>query len=133
MGSKGRRKRLGFRRFLDSFKYSVSGLHYAYLNEQSMVIHIGITTLVVILGFMLHISGIEWLFCLTMIGFVMGAELLNTAIEAAVDMAMPDIHPLAKIAKDTASAAVFILSIVAFIIGAIIFFPKIYTVIRGLL
>jgi len=66
--------------------------------------------------------------CLTMIGFVMAAELLNTAIEATVDMAMPDIHPLAKVAKDTASAAVFVLSFVSAIIGVVIFIPKILSI-----
>lgn len=132
MESKDKRKKFGLKRFFNSFHYSLEGLHYAYLNEQSMMIHIVVTVLVVILGLLLHLSGTEWLFCLTMIGFVMAAELLNTAIEAVVDMAMPDKHPLAKIAKDTASAAVFVLSIVAFVIGAVIFFPKIYTTIIGL-
>ncbi len=132
MESKGRRKRLGFKRFLDSFRYSVEGLNYAYKNEQSMLIHMVVTLLVIIFGFAFHISATEWLFCVTMFGFVMGAELLNTAIEAAVDMAMPDIHPLAKIAKDTASAAVFVLSIAAFIVGAIIFFPRFYQFFIGL-
>lgn len=132
MGSKGRRKKLGFKRFLNSFHYSVDGLKYAYLNEQSMLIHLTITILVIIFGFVFHISAIEWLLCVTMFGFVMGAELLNTAIEAVVDMAMPDIHPLAKIAKDTASAAVFVLSIAAFIVGAVIFFPRFYDVMINL-
>lgn len=132
MESKGKRKKLGFQRFLNSFRYSIEGLKYAYLNEQSMLIHLIVTVLVVIFGFAFHISKLEWLFCVTMFGFVMGAELLNTAIEAVVDMAMPDIHPLAKIAKDTASAAVFILSIAAFLVGAIIFFPRFYDVIISL-
>ncbi len=126
MAFKGRKKRLGFRRFIDSFGYSIEGLKYAYLNEQSMIIHGVITILVIIFGIIFKISTMEWLFCVSMFGFVMGAELLNTAIEAVVDMVMPDIHPLAKIAKDTASAAVFILSVVAFIVGAIIFFPRFY-------
>lgn len=132
MGLKGRRKKMGFKRFLNSFHYSVEGLKYAYLNEQSMTIHFIVTVLVIIFGFVFHISATEWLFCVTMFGFVMGAELLNTAIEAVVDMAMPDIHPLAKVAKDTASAAVFVLSIAAFVVGAIIFFPRFYQVIISL-
>lgn len=132
MGSKGKKKKLGLNRFISSFHYSMEGLTFAYLNEQSMIIHLGVTIVVIILGFLLHINTIEWLLCVTMFGFVMGSELLNTAIEAVVDMAMPDIHPLAKIAKDTASAAVFVLSIAAFIVGSVIFFPKIYDFIIGL-
>lgn len=128
---KDRVKPMGFKRFKDSFKYSWAGIKYAYTNEQSMVIHIGITVVAIILGFFLKNSIIEWMFCLVMIGFVMAAELLNTAIEAVVDMAMPDIHPLAKIAKDTASAAVGILALVAAIIGGIIFLPKLIAVIMA--
>ena len=131
MESTGKRKKLGWRRFLKSFQYSASGLRYAYRNEQSMLIHLIVTMLVVFFGFYFKITLTEWLFCVTMFGFVMGAELLNTAIESVVDMAMPDIHPLAKIAKDTASAAVLVLSVVAFIVGAIIFFPHFGTVISS--
>jgi len=127
MGSKGinKRKKKGLKRFKNSFKYSIAGLKYAYLNEQSLWIHTGVTILVIIFGLIFHLRLVEWLLCLIMIGFILAAELLNTAIEATVDMAMPDIHPYAKIAKDTASAAVFVLSVVAFIIGLVIFIPKI--------
>lgn len=132
MKLQGKRKQLGFKRFINSFHYSVEGLKYAYLNEQSLWIHFIVVVLVIILGLIFKIKVWEWLICVLMFGFVMGAELLNTAIEAVVDMVMPDIHPLAKVAKDTASAAVFVLSIVAFIGGAIIFFPKFYEVIISL-
>lgn len=132
MKLQGKRKQLGFKRFINSFHYSVEGLKYAYLNEQSLWIHFAVVVLVIILGLVFKIKVWEWLICVLMFGFVMGAELLNTAIEAVVDMVMPDIHPLAKVAKDTASAAVFVLSIVAFIGGAIIFFPKFYEVIISL-
>ena len=128
MKSKGSRKQLGFKRFLNSFSYSIEGLKYAYLNEQSLLIHFIVTILVILFGWMFKIEAWEWIACVMMFGFVMGAELLNTAIEAVVDMTMPDIHPLAKVAKDTASAAVFILSIAAAIVGLIIFIPRFYGV-----
>ncbi len=132
MELKGKKKKLGLKRFFNSFHYSIEGLKYAYLNEQSMLIHLVVTILVIIFGIVFHITTTQWLLCVTMFGFVMGAELLNTAIEAVVDMAMPDIHPLAKIAKDTASAAVFVLSLMAFIVGAVIFFPHFYDVLKQL-
>ncbi|MEG1597012.1 MAG: diacylglycerol kinase family protein [Bacilli bacterium] len=125
MELKGRKKKLGFKRFIESFKYSFEGLKNAYLNEQSMMIHCIITVFVVGLGFILKINNIEWIIVLIMVGLVMAMELMNTAIEAVVDMVMPDIHPLAKIAKDSASAAVGVLSLVAFIIGCIVFLPNI--------
>ncbi|NLA33581.1 MAG: diacylglycerol kinase [Tenericutes bacterium] len=125
MGLRGK-KEFGIKRFFKSFKYSIEGLDYAYKNEQSMFIHFIAILLVTLTGFFLKINTIEWLFCICMFGIIMGAELLNTAIEAVVDMVMPDIHPLAKIAKDTASAAVFVLSIMTAIVGLIIFLPKIF-------
>jgi diacylglycerol kinase len=125
MGLRGK-KEFGIKRFFRSFKYSVEGLDYAYKNEQSLLIHFLVAALVIFMGFFFHISVTEWLFCVCMFGIVMGAELLNTAIEAVVDMVMPDIHPLAKIAKDTASAAVFILAIMTAIVGLTIFLPKVF-------
>ena len=59
------------------------------------------------------------------IGLVISCELINTAIEAVVDLVTEDYHPLAKVAKDTAAAAVFVFAIVAVIVGLIIFLPKV--------
>ncbi len=120
-----RRKQRGISRFWKSFSYSWDGFKYAYMNEQSILIHLIAVIIVVVLGIWLSISAIEWLLCVCMFGFVLGAELLNTSIEATVDMAMPDIHPLAKIAKDTASAAVAVLAVMSAIVGLVIFVPKI--------
>lgn len=118
------KKKMGFKRFIKSFRYSVDGLVYAFINEQSLFIHFMITLITVVLGILLKLSQIEWLFVFLMIGLVICAELINTSIEAVVDLASPEIHPLAKIAKDTASAAVFCLTIVAFTGGIMIYIPK---------
>ncbi|MCM1370600.1 MAG: diacylglycerol kinase family protein [Clostridium sp.] len=118
-------KKRGIKRFLNSFKYSVQGLIYAYKNEQSMTIHIIACIAVISLGIFLKISYFEWLVCFILFGLVMATELINTSIEALVDLVTKEYHPLAKIAKDTASAAVFVFSIVAFVSGVIIFLPKI--------
>ncbi len=56
-------------------------------------------------------------------GLVLGLELLNTALEALVDLASPEVHPLAKIAKDTAAAAVLLASLSALVVGAVTFGP----------
>lgn len=118
-------KKRGFKRFIKSFGYSIDGLKYAYKYEQSMTIHVIMVILVVTFGILLKLSLIEWLICFILFGLVMATELINTSIEAVVDLNCPDIHPLAKIAKDTASAAVFVFSVVAAISGLIIFVPKI--------
>ena len=61
------------------------------------------------------------------------AEFFNTAIEYVVDLASPNIHPLAKAAKDTASAGVLMMAIISAVIGCVIFIPKIIEFIGGLL
>src|SRR5574343_534720 len=96
-------KKKGIGRFFRSFKYSVDGLIYALKYEQSIIIHAIATVSVIILGLVFHINRLEWILVLLAIGIILGAELLNTAIEAVVDMVTLEIHPLAKIAKDTAS------------------------------
>ena len=76
---------------------------------------------------------ISILVCLLLIGLVIMAEFINTAIEYVVDLASPKIHPLAKAAKDTASAGVLMMAIISAIIGLIIFLPKLISFVGGLL
>lgn len=90
-----------------------------------MKIHCVMAGLVVIAGIVLKLSAIEWCICLVLFGLVMALELVNTAVEAVVDLVMgEERHPLAKIAKDTAAGAVLIAAIMAAIAGCIIFVPK---------
>ena len=125
MVSREQLKKKGFRRFIDSFKYSFQGLIVAYRDEQSMWIHLMATVFSVALGFYFKISAIEWIFVIILILLVLGSELLNTAIEAIVDLVSPEYHDLAKKAKDLGSAAVFVFSMLAIAGGGIIFVPKI--------
>lgn len=118
-------KQRGFKRFLNSFKFSVQGLKYAYGNEQSVMIHAIVTILGIILGLVCKISLTEWAVVFLILGVTLATELINTAIEAAVDLCTLEIHPLAKIAKDCGSAAEFVFVIFGTIIGLIIFIPKI--------
>jgi len=118
-------KNFSIGRTFRAFKYSFQGLRYAYTHEQSMALHIVSTIMVVSAGIFFEIDRYEWFFVLILIGLIVGIELLNTSIEAVVDLITDKVHPLAKIAKDTASAAVLILSLTAFIGGCIIFIPHI--------
>ena len=77
-----------------------------------------------IAGFVLKLSAVEWCICLGLFGLVMALELVNTAVEAVVDLVTQEYKPLAKIAKDTAAGAVLIAAIMAAIAGLIIFVPK---------
>ena len=109
-----------------SFGYAFQGIFNTIFHERNMQIHCTVTVLVVIFGFILHISLIEWLFCLVLFGLVLSLELVNTALEAVVDLVTEERKPLAKKAKDAAAGAVLIAAIMAAIIGGIIFFPKLY-------
>ena len=75
-------------------------------------------------GFYFQIDKSEWVFCILMIAMIMTTEMVNTAIEKTVDLVTQDYHELAKVAKDTASAASLIFCTVAFIGACIIFIPK---------
>lgn len=113
-----------FERYKKSFFHALDGFKYAFKFEHNVIIILIAAVIAVICGLIFHISGGEWLFCIVIIGMILATELINSSIEALVDLVTKEIHPLAKIAKDTASTAVLILCTTAFIGGIIIFVPK---------
>lgn len=119
-------KKMSFKRFLNSIKYSLEGLSYGYRNEQSLILHGFCTILAVILGLIFHITFWEWAVIIISLVIVLAVELLNTAIEATVDLITKEIHPLAKIAKDCGSAAAFVSGVASAVICLVIFLPKIF-------
>lgn len=121
------------KRLTNSFRFASFGILQAYKGEQNLKIHTVMAVLVILCGFLFHISYVEWLVVLVLIGLVLMAEFFNTAVEYVVDLASPNIHPLAKAAKDTASAGVLMMAIISAIIGLIIFVPKMIDFIGGLL
>lgn len=118
-------KAMGFQRFVNSFINSFAGLQYAYTHEQSLLIHIFLTIVAVATGIFFGISGTQWVLLLFAMALIIVTELLNTAIEAVVDLVTEDYHPLAKVAKDCASAAVFVVSLMATCIWIYVFVPQI--------
>lgn len=120
-----RKNERGIKKFINSFKYPISGFRYAYKNEQNLAVDIGIAMIVIIFGVLFKINITEWAILSLTVGLVISLELINTAIEATVDLVTEKYHPLAKVAKDTSSAAVLILAVVSIIEGVIIFLPKI--------
>lgn len=107
-----------------SFGYAFAGIGTCIRNERNIRIHLSVAALVVVCGFFFHISAMEWCICLTLFGLVLALELVNTAIEAAVDLVTEERKPLAKTAKDTAAGAVLVAAIMAAAAGLIIFLPK---------
>lgn len=112
------------RKRIKSFGYAGRGIRVVFRSEPNMRIHIVVGLLVLICGFIFKISIIEWILCLLCFGLVLGAEMMNTAIENVVDLVSPNHHILAGKAKDIAAGAVLICAIISVIIGLLIFVPK---------
>lgn len=111
--------------FLKSFGYAFEGILTGIRKERNMRIHTAAMILVVLAGTILGLSAVEWCICLILFGLVMALELVNTAVEAVVDLVTEEKKPLAKTAKDTAAGAVLIAAIASVIIGLLIFVPHI--------
>ncbi len=114
----------GIKRIINSFGYSFNGLIDTYRTEQSVWIYIPVALIVILMGFLFKISTYEWIAIILILGIILSLELINTALEAVVDLVTKKYEPLAKKAKDTVSAAVLIFAITAVIVGLIIFLPK---------
>lgn len=123
--SKGKKKKYSIKRFFKSFSYAIKGIISALKTEQNLLIDFIVAIVTILLGIYLKLSTIEFCIVLLAMSLVISMELVNTSIEYAIDMAMPEIHPLAKISKDVASGAVLFSAIISLVIGIIIYLPKI--------
>ncbi len=110
--------------FLHSLRHAANGVRLALNTQRNMRAHAAVTLLVIATGIVLPTSLGEWVAIAITIGLVWQAELINTAIEAIVDKTSPEIHPLARAAKDCAAAAVLVTALTALVVGALIFTPK---------
>lgn len=108
----------------NAFKYAWQGIVYLFRNETNAKIHLAAAVLVLITGFMLGISPLEWCAVSMCIGGVFMAEGFNTAIEKVADRVTRQQDPLIGIAKDVAAGAVLLFVIGAVVVGLIIFVPK---------
>jgi len=113
-------------KFIAGFKYAFSGLWYALRTQRNARVHVSIAILAILLGVVLHISAIEFALVFVAITGVFIAEMFNTVFELCIDLASPDYHPLAKIAKDVAAGAVLLSATLSIIIGLFVFVPHIW-------
>lgn len=111
---------------LHSFRHAFRGWFYALRTQRNAWIHSAVATIVLILGIWLQLSPLDWAIIILTIAMVFAAEFMNTAIEAVVDLASPDTHPLAKIAKDVGAAAVLVAALAAIIIGLLLLGPPLW-------
>ena len=107
--------------FIRSFGYAMEGFVTAVRTERNIKVMLVMGAAAVIAGVLLRIDLLSWCLVALCFGLVIFAELVNTAIEAIVDLATQEFHPLAKRAKDIAAASVYTLSITAAIVGIIVF------------
>jgi len=121
------------RSILWSFNYAIDGIVYALRTQRNMRIHVAAATLVLVAALFFRVSRLEFLALVLTIAFVIGTELVNTAIEATIDVATQSFDPFAKIAKDVAAGAVFTSSIAAVVVGYVIFFGRLSAVTTTLL
>lgn len=121
-----KKNRKSLKRFIKSFGYAGEGIRYAFYHEQNIFVMMFAAIIAVTLGIVFNISYTERLVILVLIGVILSMEMLNTAIEAVVNLHDGDKRShYGKVAKDCASGAVAIASIFAFIIGFLIFMPYI--------
>lgn len=111
------------RKFIRSFGYAVEGI-LTGVREQNLRFHLFAMVVVIVAAILTKLSVIEWIVVIILFALVIGTELINTAIERVVDLASPEIHPLAKQAKDIAAGAVLVFACASVIIGLLIFLPK---------
>lgn len=116
-----------------SFYYAFMGIGEALKAERNLEIHFVVMLLVAIAGVSFNITAGEWLICFLLFALVISLELMNTAIEATIDLCHPEIHPKAKLAKDTAAGSVLIAAIASVLIGITIFGPYLSELLNSIL
>ena len=114
---------MDLRKYLRSFGYAFEGIITAS-KEQNLKSHIVSAIIVILASYLTGLSRMEWYIVLLLIALMFALEMMNTAIERVVDLASPEIHPLAKQAKDIAAGAVLVFALFSAIIGLLIFLPK---------
>ena len=110
---------------LRSFKFALRGMWLLMTTEDSIKAQLFVAVLATILGFYFNISNIEWMFQFIVIGLVLVAEALNTAIEKVADFIHPEYHEKIGFIKDIAAGAPSFAAFISLIIAGFIYIPKI--------
>ena len=121
-----RRTAVSWSRTARSFYFAFAGLGFLFRTQRNARIHAVIGTLACGVGAWVRISRVEWAVVIFTIALVLILEGLNTAVEAAIDLASPELHPLAKAAKDLAAGMVLIAAIASVGVGLLILGPPLW-------
>jgi diacylglycerol kinase (ATP) len=103
-----------------SFNYAFEGVLHALRTQRNMRIHFAVAAAVLVVAFIYDVTRLELIALMIAIAFVLIAEMVNTAVEATIDLSTPSFDPLAKIAKDLAAGAVLIASVNAIAVGYLV-------------
>lgn len=109
-----------------SFRFAIAGWWYVIRTQRNAWIHAVASTLVILMALWLKLSLQDCAILILTIGMVWTAEFINTALEAIVDLASPQHHPLAKVGKDVGAAAVLIAALASVLVGLMILGPPLW-------
>lgn len=110
-----------------AFGHAFRGWGHVLKTQQNAWIHSLIASIVIALGVWLELSTRDWAIIVLTIAMVFTAEFINTAIEAVVDLASPNLHPLAKVGKDVGAGAVLVAALAAIVVGLLILGPPLWS------
>jgi diacylglycerol kinase (ATP) len=111
---------------LHAFRHAFAGWWYMLRTQRNAWMHAVLSTGAFALGLWLGLGRLEWAIIILTVALVWMAEFVNTALEAVVDLASPDLHPLAKVGKDVAAAAVLVAALTAVAVGLLIMGPPLW-------
>lgn len=116
-----------------SFEHAIDGIVYALRTQRNMRVHVALALVAAVAGLVLGVSRLELTAVVFAIGLVFVTELINTAIEAAVDVSVEHYDPLAKVAKDVAAGAVLVSAVNALVVAYLVLFDPVRVLLqRGL-
>jgi len=118
------------RRIVRSFAFAFAGLDHLIRTQSNFWVHLTAALGIALLGVLLGLGAAELAALVLAIGLVLVAEAANTALEAVVDLASPEIHPLARTAKDVAAAGVLIAALTAVAVAIVLLLPRLLTIFR---
>jgi undecaprenol kinase len=116
----------GSRNFLRGFGFAFEGLVATLRTQRNMKFHAFAAAAAILVSCYARLQAGQWLWVLLSIALVWSAELMNTAVEHAVDLASPERSELAKLAKDAAAAAVLVAAAFSLAVAAIVLFPAVW-------
>jgi diacylglycerol kinase (ATP) len=110
---------------IDSFNFAFEGIIHVLRTQRNLRIHFAIAFVVLVAALIVNVTKLELIALMISVAFVLIAEMLNSALEAAIDIATTSFDPMAKLAKDIAAGAVLIAAVNAVAVGYLVFAGKV--------